>query len=291
MKIFVLGACGMAGHVVGQFLCEAGHHVIGFARTSAPYCDTIIGDARDTVLLKKTVEAQDFDAVVNCIGRLNTAVDEEPALSIYVNSVLPHLLAKYTAGSRTKVLHLSTDCVFSGKTGGYEEDSFCDADSMYGRSKALGELKNDKDLTIRTSIVGPSMRIDGQGLLHWFMRQQEVVEGYRFALWTGITTVELAKAIEHMLRTGVSGLCHLVNGEKISKYELLKLFNQLRGAPIEICPSDQIRVDKSLRCTRKDLDWVVPPYQQMIREMGRWIVDHPRLYPYYQLGRRATSKD
>ncbi len=285
MKVLVLGVLGMAGHVIATSLQENGHQVLGFARKPSPCCETITGDALDPLEIEHAVKLAPFDVVVNCIGVLNHAVDSDSAPGIYLNSVLPHLLEKYTARTSTRVIHLSTDCVFSGAFGGYLEDSIRDADSMYGRSKALGELYNEKDITIRTSIVGPDLRSDGAGLFNWFMRKEDKTEGYSGAIWTGVTTVELAKAIPELLKQRTAGLYHLVPDEVISKYRLLELFNGLRECPVELYAADLVHVDKSLRNTRRDVVYEVPTYSDMVLEMGHWIQAHAEWYPHYHLRR------
>src|SRR5690606_24943808 len=117
----------------------------------------------------------------------------------------------------SKLIHISTDCVFSGNRGAYTEDDFCDANDTYGRSKALGELNNDRDLTIRTSIIGPELKTNGEGLLHWFLNQSTPVNGFTEAYWGGVTTLELAKAIKTALMSDLKGIVNLTNGESISK--------------------------------------------------------------------------
>ena len=283
MKILILGVLGMAGHVMAEVLRDAGHDVVGFARRESPYCRTIVGDAKDVRVLSKVLTDGAFDAVINCIGVLNTDVDADPVSGIYLNSVLPHLLAKYAAGTETKVIHLSTDCVFSGKDGAYREDSFRDADSMYGRSKAMGELNDEKNLTIRTSIVGPDLHEEGKGLFNWFMNQTDTVNGYTQAIWSGVTTIELAKAVAALLESNLTGLYHLVNGEVVDKYSLLNLFNQMRAEPIEIRPVDNAYVDKSIVCTRTDFEYTVPSYEMMVQEMEQWICNHADMYRRYQI--------
>jgi len=113
-----------------------------------------------------------------------------------------------------KIIQISTDCVFSGKDGGYKEDSFRDGDTIYARTKALGEINNNKDLTIRTSIIGPDINEDGIGLFHWFMKQSGTIYGFRNAYWTGVTTIELAKGIEKFIEYNVTGIYHFVPTEK-----------------------------------------------------------------------------
>jgi dTDP-4-dehydrorhamnose reductase len=281
MKTLVLGAGGMAGHAVAIRLAELGHEVTGFARRGLPFCETVVGDVA-TEDLSGLVKGH--DAVVNCVGVLNRAVDADPCAGIWINACLPHLLARLTEKTGTRVIHLSTDCVFSGREGGgRKETDFRSADTLYGRSKALGELDDDRNLTFRTSIVGPDANEDGVGLFHWFMRRSGEVKGYAKAIWGGVTTAVLADAIHAALKQNLTGLCHLTNGERISKHELLKLFNSLRETPVAILPSDAPDEDRSLVCARTDFRFDVPSYGEMVEGMGRWIREHGTLYPHYAM--------
>lgn len=283
MEVLVLGAGGMAGHMTAIYLAERGHQVTGFARRELSFCNTIVGDALNQADVHAAVRSKPFDAVVNCIGVLNRDVDLRPAEGIYLNSYFPHDLVDCLRDTDTRIIHLSTDCVYSGAHGRYSENSFRDANDLYGRSKALGEIWDDRNLTIRTSIVGPDLREQGTGLLNWFLRQQGSIHGYTAAIWTGVSTFTLAQAIEIALQERVSGLYHLVNKEAISKYYLLQLFNRLiRKEPIEIIPDDHYKVDKSLLNNRSDWSFVVPTYEQMIRDTKSWIDAHSDLYPHYK---------
>lgn len=282
MKALVLGAGGMAGHVIAISLKEKGHSVTGLARRGLPFCDTIVADAANIGELKNTLHNGKFDAVINAIGILPKAICENPYNGIWLNSCLPHLLAGLTKGLNTRIVHLSTDCVFSGHDGGnYGETGFRSADDYYGRSKALGELNDSKNLTLRMSIVGPDINQNGVGLFNWFMRQSGEVSGYRRAIWTGVTTIALADAIDAALEQGITGVYHLVNNDKINKYELLKLFNGLRMKPVLIKPDDGYVADKSLVNTREDFRFTVRPYDEMVEAMGKWIAEHKALYPHY----------
>lgn len=276
MKILVLGAGGMAGHVLAIRLTELGHVVEGFARRKLPFCETITGDAM-TADLPEIVKH--YDVVINCIGVLNKAVDAEPHKGVWLNSYLPHLLAVHAK----RVIHLSTDCVFSGHDGGdYIENSFKSANTLYGRSKALGELNDDNNLTIRTSIIGPDINENGVGLFNWFMKQSGTINGYTGAIWSGITTIVLANAIHSSLEQNLTGIYHFTNGEKISKFELLKLFNELREKPVEVKPLDIVNEDRSFVCTRFDFNFLVPSYVEMVQYMGRWIRIHEEFYSHYK---------
>ena len=282
MKILVLGATGMAGHTISIYLSEAGHDVTAFTRRKFEYCHNITGDVTDFALIKKVVLEGHYDAIINAIGILNRDAEDNKPQAVLLNSYLPHYLSEITKDTKTRVIHMSTDCVFSGKTGGYDESSLRDGETFYDRSKALGELENQKDLTFRNSIIGPDLNGEGIGLFNWFMKQTGEINGYTKAMWTGVTTLTLAKAMESAVQQGLTGIYNLVNNQIISKYELLRLFNKhMKDGQVMIAPSDAVEVDKSLINNRSDFSFVVPSYEQMIIEMKEWIEDHKELYPHY----------
>lgn len=282
MKVLVLGATGMAGHTISIYFKEAGHDVTAFSRSGFKYCKSITGDARDFDLVRRVIKEGIYDAVINAIGILNESAEKYKSLAVLLNSYLPHYLSDITSDIKTKVIHMSTDCVYSGKAGGYKETSLRDGETFYGRSKALGELENNKDLTFRNSIIGPDMDKKGIGLFNWFMKQEREVYGFTRAIWTGVTTLTLAKAMEKALAENLSGLYNLVNNKSISKYDLLKLFNKhMKGDRINVLPSGEIEVDKSLINTRVDFPFKVPDYEEMVVEMKEWLEKHRELYPHY----------
>ncbi len=284
MKLLVLGAGGMAGHIVALYFKEKGHDVTGFARRDIPYCKTYIGDAQNPDDISNAVKSEEYDAVINCIGVLNQFAEADPAGAVYLNGYLPHYIVKLLKGTSTKLIHMSTDCVFAGNTGPYTEDSFPDGRTFYDRSKAMGEINDNINLTFRNSIVGPDPNINGIGLFNWFMKQSGTIGGYTGAIWTGVTTLTLAKAMEQALKEGLTGLYNLVNNESINKYELLQLFNEyFRDGSVDIVPNDKLQLDKSLRRLRNDFSFVVPSYEQQVKEMKEWVDSHKEIYPHYFL--------
>lgn len=283
MRILVLGCNGMAGHLISLFFKEQGYDVVGFARSESKLLDkTIVGDASDLTLIKQTILNGNYDAVINCIGLLNQFAEKNKSMAVLLNGYLPHYLADITKDMKTKVIHMSTDCVFAGNTGPYYEDSFPDGTSFYDRTKAIGEINNDKDLTFRNSIVGPDIKSTGIGLFNWFMAQDGPIGGYTGAIWTGVTTLTLAKAMKQALDENLTGLYNLVNNESINKFNLCSLFNRyFRAGEVVINPSDKLQLDKSLRRRRSDFSFEVPSYEQQVKEMYDWVVEHKELYPHY----------
>lgn len=283
MRFLVLGASGMAGHVICIYLKEQGHKVIGFSRRKVDFVESVSGDATDFSLLKGIIEIGHFDAVINAIGILNQFAEQNKETAVLLNGYLPHYLAKITSDMDTQIIHMSTDCVFSGHSGPYTEDALRDGGTFYDRSKAVGELDDEKNLTLRNSIVGPDINAEGIGLLNWFMKQSEA-NGYTKAMWTGMTTLQLAKTMEKAAEVKAHGLVNMVYEKNISKYELLCLFNRyLRNDKVIIHPYDGFSVDKTLVRTNYDFDYKVPDYETMVAEMAIWMKNHKGIYPHYNI--------
>ena len=276
MKFLILGC---------NYLKEQGYEVDGFAREESRFVRTFVGDVRDLKTVQKVIEDGQYDAAVNCIGLLNKFAENNHEAAVFLNSYFPQFLAGITAHTSTQIIHISTDCVFSGSRGSYTETDLPDGELFYDRSKALGELVNKKDITFRNSIVGPDLKKDGIGFVNWFMQQKGRVKGYKNAMWTGQTTLQLAKTIENAAIQHVHGLYNMVPEKCISKYDMLILFNQyLRKEPIEITPEENFRIDKSLKRTNFErFSYKIPGYEEQVRELGEWMRKHREQYPHYEL--------
>ena len=284
MKFFICGCNGMAGHTIGLYLQEQGHDVYGFDLCKSRYIKSFAGNAFDTETISDVIKNGNYDSVINCIGILNQFAEQNHPFAVYLNSFFPHFLAKTTEGTDTQVIHMSTDCVFSGKKGSYTEEDIPDGETFYDRTKALGELNDEKNITLRNSIVGPDINPNGIGLLNWFMHQTERINGYTKAIWTGQTTLQLAKTMEQAAKEKAHGLYNTVPNRGISKYELCKLFNHyFRNDSIEINPIDGIYVDKSLKRTHFEFSYLIPDYEIMIEELAMWVTKHKHIYPHYNL--------
>ncbi len=284
MRFLILGCNGMAGHMISLYLKEKGHDVCGFDLKKSTLVDSVAGNAKDIAFMKELIGVNKFDTIINCIGLLNQTCEDHKAAAVYLNSFFPHHLVQLTENTNTQIIHMSTDCVFSGNRGQYTEEDFRDGTSFYDRTKALGEIENDKDLTLRQSIVGPDINQNGIGLMNWFMQQQGEVTGYTGALWTGQTTLQLAKTMETAAKERMNGLYNMVPDSSISKCDLLRLFNKyLRKEKVVIIPVDNMTADKSLKRTRWGFDYRIPDYEIMIVELAAWMRSHRNLYPHYEL--------
>lgn len=283
MQVLVLGAGGMAGHVIATHLSEKGYDVSTVSARNKLNESTTLIDVTDQDALEHYLSINSFDAIINCIGVLVQQSEDRQDLATYLNAYLPHYLEHRYRNTPTRIIHLSTDCVFSGKNAPYNESSIYDGEIFYDRSKALGELKNDKDLTFRMSIIGPDMQEKGIGLFNWFMSQKGEIQGYETAIWSGVTTITLARAIQEALQQNLTGLYHLVPDTSISKYNLLLLFkDQFTRQNLTITPTSSVSLDKTLINTRDDFNFTVPDYQNMIIEMRDWINSHKDLYEHYK---------
>ena len=273
----------MAGHVIKTYLDRTyNYDVWGLARGVKPRKNLIKCDVFNTKKLDSIFAYNNFDVVINCIGILNKTAENNPELAIWVNSYFPQLLASLGKKYGYKLVHISTDCVFSGREGGYKEDSFKNGIGFYAQSKALGEVINNEDLTFRTSIIGPELRQNGIGLFNWFMNQTNEIYGFTEVYWTGVTTIELAKGVDAAIKQDLVGLYQFVNNIKISKYDLLNEINNIyKDGRLKIIPKPDYKVDKSLVCTRTDFTYNIPTYNRMIQEMKEWMVKYSFFYSHY----------
>lgn len=275
--VLVLGGGGMAGHMITKYLEETEKYdVVNTCHNKLFNKRSMVLDVFDRKKIVETLSNVKPNIVINCIGILVKKANDNPDLAIYVNSYFPRLLEQLGPKMNFRTIHLSTDCVFSGERGNYTVFDIPDAKDMYGKSKALGELKNDRDLTIRTSIIGPELNENGVGLFHWFINQHGIVNGYSNVFWTGLTTLELAKVIRKAIEINLTGLHQIVPWEKISKYELLKLIQTIFCKDdVKIVAFQDKKLDKSLI---PSVSFLVQNYYEMIYELKSWMVNHKYMY-------------
>jgi dTDP-4-dehydrorhamnose reductase len=210
--------------------------------------------------------------VINAAGIVKQRPTAEEAIpSLEINALLPHRLALLCADIGARLVHMSTDCVFSGRKGNYRETDPSDADDLYGRTKYLGEVHAPHAITLRTSIVGPELARK-TGLLEWFLAQHGSIRGYRNGIFSGFTTLEMARIIELVLTRSPwsSGVYH-VSSEPISKFDLLGLVKTALGLSVEIAPYDDLRCDRSLDSTRfrTEFGYQPPVWREMVDELAQ----------------------
>lgn len=283
-KILILGGTGMAGHMLYFYLRDLGkYNIKNVCYRNKLTSDSFLVDIKDCAKVEDLIFKESPDYIINCIGILiKGSADIENA--VFVNAYFPHFLRNIADKVESKLIHISTDCVFSGKSGKYHETSFKDADDVYGRSKALGEVLDKNHVTFRTSIIGPELKIVGEGLFHWFMNQTGTITGYTNAIWGGVTTLELAKAIAYYINNDtITGVVHLTNGIEISKYNLLNLFKSIWEIDkVDILKGEGTKtVNKGLLKSEKFL-YEVPTYELMLAEMFDWMNNNRELYSQYK---------
>jgi len=279
-QILILDSTGMAGHMISRYLSSLGkYEIINLKWDDSSQDHISTANIYDTVLFRELIIRKSPDIIINCVRLLVEESDHHPDKAIYFNSYLPHYLSKIAREIGAKVIQLSTDCVFSGEKGNYSEDDIRDGTNVYARSKALGELENNIDITIRTSFIGPNINQRSEELFHWFLLQEGEINGYSRAFWTGITTLELAKSIDKLLDMDFSGLYHLVPDEKISKYELLVLIKNIWKKDIIINEDDSVIADKSLADNNRIIR--TEDYATMFKELNQWMNENKDLYQIY----------
>jgi dTDP-4-dehydrorhamnose reductase len=282
MRVIVLGASGMLGHKLLQRL-RADHEVAGTVRDSA--FNLRLGEVLRGIKLYTAVDAVELSSleraiddwkpqvVLNSIGIINKGkAASDPVASIGMNALLPHQLAQIVAERGAKLVHFSTDCVFSGRRGNYVEDDEPDPVDLYGRTKLLGEVTVPNALTLRTSFVGRELR-GHLGLMDWFMSQRGGrIKGYVRALYSGLTTLTMANLIAWLIRAhpDLQGIWH-VSAEPISKYELLQLIKRVYRLDVEIARDPSFACDRRLDSTsfRNQTGWRPPSWEEMIAAMHR----------------------
>ncbi|UOF90549.1 SDR family oxidoreductase [Fodinisporobacter ferrooxydans] len=283
MRILVFGGGGMAGHVIRQYLAQqTEYEVWSTIRGQSTEHHLVALDVTDEVSVISVLKMLRPVVVINAVGLLNQYAEQNRTKAIYVNGLFPHILAQYGKHLGYRLIHISTDCVFSGNRGNYTEQDIADGTTVYAKTKWLGEIDDQQNLTIRTSIIGPELKLGGIGLFHWFMQQTGEIRGYRQVFWNGVTTLELAKAIEWALNHPIAGLAHLAAPEKLSKYALLNHLKDVFAIDdVFIHPFDGIQSDKSLVNTRQDFSYQVSPYTEMLADLKVWMkLQRSGSYPY-----------
>lgn len=271
MKVMILGVTGMLGNAMFRVLSESADlAVYGTARNNSThqhFSDNLSGriivgtDVENNDSLVRIFAAVRPDVVVNCVGLVKQLADaNNPLQAVPINTLLPHRLAALCLATGARLVHISTDCVFSGAKGSYLETDFPDAYDLYGRSKLLGEVDYPHAITLRTSIIGHELS-GHRSLVNWFLAQQGAVKGFTRAIFSGLPTVELATVVRDVVlpRKELHGLYH-ISAKPINKFDLLKMLAKAYGKNIEINPSEELVIDRSLNSDRfKEATGYAPP--------------------------------
>ncbi|WP_341786863.1 SDR family oxidoreductase [Rickettsia endosymbiont of Cantharis rufa] len=280
MKILILGVTGMLGNSVFRFLGQDSKLDVYATARSSFICSYFSKDLSDKLITNVDVENHDSlvevfnkinpDVVINCIGLVKQLADaNDPLKALSVNSLLPHRLANLCKLSDSRLIHIGTDCVFSGKKGNYKESDFPDCYDLYGRSKFLGEVDYPHAITLRTSIIGHELA-GNRSLINWFLSVEGHAKGFEKAIYSGFPTVELARIVQDFVLPNkeLRGLYHAAS-KPINKLELLKLVAEIYNKEIDIIPSDELVIDRSLDATRfNEVTGYTPPdWRELVKRM------------------------
>lgn len=288
-KVLILGAGGMLGNAIFRLFADADRNSVTGTLRSAAKDRYFTPEQRarlisDVDVTDDRVLAAVFDdvrptVVINCIGIIKQhSAAKDPLTALTINAVLPHRLAQLCEAHGARLVHMSTDCVFSGSRGEYREGDFPDADDLYGRTKYLGETHYPHTVTLRTSIIGHELG-SAYSLIDWFLSQQGSVKGYGKAVFSGLPTIEVARVIRNLVydNPALSGVYHL-SADPISKQDLLSLVAQAYGKEIEIVPDTAINIDRSLNSERfrQATGYVPAPWPDLVQAMYRDHLDQIR---------------
>jgi dTDP-4-dehydrorhamnose reductase len=284
MRLLILGGDGMLGHQL--LISLSGNHqaIVTLRQDAVRYRDidlfssanAIFGvEATDIWRLREVIRSMQPDVVINGIGVVKQDERSEDVIrSVEINALLPHQLAKICEAAGSRLVHISTDCVFSGQRGNYREDDVADATDIYGRTKLLGEVASPGCITLRTSMIGLELK-RRKSLIEWFLAQRGTIRGYTRAIYSGLTTMELARVIQRLLEAfpELEGLYHVAS-EPISKYQLLQMLAGALGrTDVAIEPYGGFVCDRSL-CGEKfehAIGYRAPSWQEMVAELAQQI--------------------
>ncbi len=280
LRVLILGVTGMLGSTLFRFFSESEDYITYGTVRNRKKLDLVLDitnkniisgvDALDMDSIINAFNVAKLDIVINCIGiikQLDAAKDH--LISISINSLFPHKLANICAATNSRLIHISTDCVFDGKKGSYKDNDPSDADDLYGKTKYLGELKYDHCVTIRTSIIGHEISTK-LGLVEWFLSLDDKVNGFNKAIFSGFPTIEIANIIHQFIipNEHISGIYN-VSSNKISKYNLLRLIADRYGKKIEIEIDNKVEIDRSLDSNKfQEITGYKPPeWKELVDKM------------------------
>ncbi len=280
MKLLIIGATGMLGHKLALKLSKE-HHVVGTVRGEVPeFFGPFLSDrlsirtgvdAYDLPTVEQAIEDVRPDVVLNCVGIVKQlAESKDPVVSITINALFPHQLARLCKERGARLIQFSTDCVFSGENGPYTEEDRSDVNDLYGMTKFMGEVSGEGALTIRTSIIGREFT-KPTGLIEWFLSQRGgQVKGFTHALYTGLTTNAMADVLDRIISShpALSGV-YQVSSDEISKFDLLRIVDRVAQTGTQIDEETQFFCDRRLSPAKlhKETGWKAESWENMIKTM------------------------
>ena len=287
LKVLVLGSTGMIGHQVYKFLeLSEKYEMFNISYRKKLNEESILCDITNQDKFINIVKSISPDFIINCIGILIEGGNLDIKKAIFINAYFPHKLMSVADELKSKLIHISTDCVFSGeKKKPYIENDFKDGKGTYAKSKGLGEIINENHLTLRTSVIGPELKTNGEELFHWFMSQSGEINGYKNSIWSGVTTLVLAKTVGWAIENNITGLYHVTNNKSIDKFSLLCLIKKNTRKNIKIHKFINKECNKSFIDTRKEINFTIPTYNEMVKFMIDDILKDKTKYQHYTIKR------
>lgn len=279
-KVLILGSSGMLGHVAMLRLEELGYQVWGISKSRQFGKRTILLDLGSTEDFNDFLKENEFDVIVNAAALLVSQSEQYKAAAVCLNSYLPNFLEERFRCTATKIIHVSTDGVFSGKRAPYFESSVHDSEHFYGRTKSLGEIKNDKDLTVRSAFWGPELDDGRNSLLQWILYQNNTVRGFINHIFNGVSSLFFANFLFEAIQHNLTGVVHLVAKYPISKYDFLLSVKEIFDLKNEIIPIEAQAVDRTLVNSRSDIFNEKADYREMLEACKEWILNRQELYPH-----------
>lgn len=279
-RILILGASGMLGSTLYRFFINDPHYkTFGTIRnhSSSKYFKTNLQNSLISNIsleedkdIKTAFNIANPDIVINCVGIIKQQPNANDIhANIIINAALPHKLSKYCDIHGARLIHFSTDCVFTGKNGYYKEEDEADSRDLYGVTKLLGEVSYKNTLTLRTSIIGHELN-SSKSLIDWFLSQNDAIKGYKNAIFSGLPTIEIASVLKEYVipNPKLFGLYHL-SVNPINKYDLLSMVSQRYSKEIDIIPDESIKIDRSLNSDRFQIESGFKPktWQNLIDSM------------------------
>ena len=285
-RILILGVTGMLGHTLFKEMNKnESFEVFGTTRSKSGLNGYFTQD--ELLKIRDNVDADNFETVIraiasvqptiiiNCIGIIKQLpISRDPLTAITVNAQLPHRLSLVTRTAKARLIHISTDCVFDGKKGNYTEKDFSNAEDLYGKTKYLGEVHYPHCITLRTSIIGHELKTN-YSLVDWFMSQENEINGFTKAIYSGFPTIEMVNIISNYVipNKELSGLYH-VSSDAISKYELLNIMKKIYQKDIKINAFDDFVLDRSMNSDRfkNATGYKSPSWEKLVEKMHTHVM-------------------
>lgn len=280
-KVLILGSTGLIGHQIYTFLKKKNKYQLFNVSKSKLNSDTILLDATNYLKLEKEIINIKPEFIINCIGILIEKSEKFPDIATKLNSNLPKQLEATSKKLKFKIIHMSTDCVFSGNKGNYNEYDIPDGETDYAKSKIKGEIDSKVHLTIRTSVIGPELK-KGSELFDWFMRAKDKVNGYTGSIWSGVTTLELSKMVFYCIENNINGIYNFTSSVPTTKYELLLTIKDVFNKDIIVKKTVGVETNKVLIDNRKLINFNVPNYSTMIKDLYHEMKNNLGIFPQYR---------